>query len=229
MSTADHLAVLKLLVKGRPPAFVAEATGLTQPRVQAIADANGWPNREKLADALTDLMLDEMSGQTIPARAPDPTPPPSRPALKPATSTPPAHAPVPGGTLNGSTAAAPTVEHLAAACKRSESKRTQALGVKLGDLAGKVTAALRDERLSAEAKAKRAEERTAAQAEVKRLEKALAEARAKAVAAGAPGGIRPGARTCEVCGDQLANAQALGAHKRHKHGIASTRTQEPTA
>lgn len=138
-----------------------------------------------------------------------------------ATATP-TLASVPAPTTKPAVPPAPSIDELIRACARSDFKRTQALGVKLAQVAEKARAALRAERETAEVKAKRERERTAAVAEIKRLEKALAEARAKATAAGRPGGTRGGERICEECGRQLANGQALGAHKRHTHGIRSS-------
>lgn len=222
MSASDSLTVLKLLAKGRPPTFVAKATGLSEPFVERFATEHGWPDQVKISAAIDNLLGAERTAE-IPVRAPVPSrPAPTRPA-----STPGVPSPAPGGTPNGTTSTqrhdppAFTVDELARACRRSEHKRTQALGPKLTELAERITTALRAERETAEAKAKRDAERAAALAEIKRLEQALAEARAKATAAGAPGGVRGGARTCEICGHELANPQALGAHKRHKHNIRS--------
>lgn len=230
MKTADKLAILKLLDKGRPPAFIARATDVPEGMIQALADGLGWPalDHQTIHTEIAGLEL-EMRG-AIPTRQPDTLT--SRPAPRAVATTAPRSpvAPVPGGTLNGAPARpAFAVDELVRACARSGHKRTQGLGVKLAELAEKITAALRAERQAAEAKAKRSEELLAAQAEVKRLTQALSAARAKATAAGAPGGARGGPHTCPVCEMELANSQALGAHKRHKHGIASTRYQESPA
>ena len=224
------LAALKMLAAGREIRHVQELTSFTSEEVRAIADANGYPDLDKLAKAVNDLNVSLAQRDALPTRD-HPVPP--RPSPPPAPARP-AEAPAAGGALNGGARPTPpqdaiTVDALARACGRSEHKRTQNLGTKLTELAEKITAALRGEREIAEAKAKRDQERAAALAEIKRLEKALAEARAKATAAGAPGGIRGGARTCEVCGDQLANPQALGAHKRHKHGIRSSNPKTRSA
>jgi hypothetical protein len=116
------------------------------------------------------------------------------------------------------TSAPPAIDDLVRACARSEYKRTQTLGVKLADIAEKARTALRAEREAAEAKAARSKEVAAAQAEVKRLEMALAEAKKKAVAAGAPGGARSGPHNCPECDQGFGSAQALGAHRARKHG-----------
>lgn len=194
------------------------AAALGIPLVDArrrAADA-GWPDRPKVQ-----WNLDELTGDTRPRTA---APPSSRPAPMPATSTRPVHASAPGGTLNGAPAKASnlTVSDLARACSRSDSKRLQNLGAKLVGLAEQITTALREERAKAEAKAKRAEEVAAAQAEVKRLEKALAEARARAVAAGAPGGAQAAPSICPECGAEFPSPQARGAHRRHQHGVTRT-------
>lgn len=229
MSTVDTLTILKLLAKGRTPAFVAEAVSVHADTVHRVGREHGWPDESLLLASLQRLTA--AAGETIPTREPAPHPVAktpqlqmSRPVAKPAQPRP-ALGPAPGGTPNGAPVSPRpelTVDELVRACRRSESKRTQALGPKLAELADRITTALRNERETAEDKARRAAEREAAQAEVKRLEKALAEARAKAVAAGAPGGVRGGARECDVCGEHLKNPQALGAHKRHKHGIPGT-------
>lgn len=223
MSNTDELTVLKLLGIGRSLAFAATAAGLDLAAVTRFATAAGYPD-EAVMKARVEELLSEAQ-VPIPMREPEAAPPVEttpRVALRPVPS------PAPSASSK-STAPAPTLEELVRACRRSEFKRTQSLGVKLADLAEKVTAALHAERESAEDKAQRAAEREAAQAEVKRLEKALAAARAKAVAAGAPGGTRGGERTCPVCDAGFPSPQALGAHKRHKHGIpgmtASTETR----
>lgn len=211
---------MKLLAAGRPLPFVAAATGLSGDAVSEIGGEHGWPDRDRLRDAARVLTV--QCADRIPERAH--TPPPSRPVSTPAAPQP--ALPVPGGTLNGTGAGNGlfTVGELVRACRRSEHKRTQALGPKLTDLAEKIAAALRAEREGAEIKAQQSAKRVAAQAEVKRLTKALAEAKARAVAAGAPGGSRGGPRPCPECGTQLASAQALGLHNRHQHG--KTRASE---
>lgn len=152
--------------------------------------------------------------------APAPIPGLSTPAVRRPTP-PPALAvvpPVKADAQVAQVAEAPAVDELIRACARSDSKRTQALGVKLADLAEKARAALRTEREAAEAKAARSKEVAAAQAEVKRLEKLLADAKAKAVAAGASGGARGGPCICPECEQGFSSAQALGAHRSRKHG-----------
>lgn len=142
-----------------------------------------------------------------------------------APTAPPALASVPAPTTTKPPAPpAPSIDELIRACARSEYKRTQSLGVKLAELSEKARAALRSERESAEVKAARSKEIAAAQAEVKRLEAALKAARAKASAAGAPGGARGGPHICPECDHELANAQALGAHRAHKHGFRRSKT-----
>lgn len=248
-----ELAVLKLLAKGRSPQFVSEAVpDLTLGQVEAIAAKYGWPDQQKVQWAVDELTND--SSPRLPKREPGdvalaftstPPPPTSRPAPRPASSeaTRPASAPAgdgprmpatspgSGGTQNGvmREPPMPTVEELVRACRRSEYKRTQNLGVKLAELADRIVATLREERESSERKALRALEIAAAQAEVKRLEAELAAARAKAVKAGASGGARLGPTPCPECGAELTSPQALGAHRRHKHGIQSTRTRSASA
>lgn len=208
MTNTDELTALKHLAAGRSIPFTATAAGLDTATVDAYATAAGYPNTVRVKARIAELLA---AGDTpIPVRAPE-----AAPRLRPVPAPPATRAATPGPS-------ALTVDELVRACRRSEFKRTQSLGVKLTELAEKITAALRAERETAEDKARRAAEREAAQAEVKRLEKALTAARANAVAAGAPGGVRGGERICSVCDAHLANGQALGAHKRHKHGIAGT-------
>lgn len=222
-TTAQDITVLKLYANGRPADFIATATQLPINRVQAIATEHGWPDQAKMAEALAELTRE--AAPRVPVREDDTR------TLRVVADPIPAAVSTPAVRRDqGTTAARPTpappaapgpsVDELVRACARSESKRTQARGVKLAALVDDIRAALRAERETAEAKAAREKARAAAVAEVKRLEKALAEARAKAVAAGAPGGERGGPRPCPECGDQLASPQALGAHRRHKHGIA---------
>lgn len=71
------------------------------------------------------------------------------------------------------------VDALVNAAARSTSKRTQALGVKLADLATAVRTRLAEEREQAERAEKERADREAAAAEVERLETQLREARAK--------------------------------------------------
>lgn len=219
MTNTDELTVLKHLAAGRSVPFTATATGLPVPAVNLFATAAGYPDIDRVQARIAELLA---AGDTpIPVRAPE-----AAPRLRPVPAPP---DPQRERAHPAATPPAPTLEELVRACRRSEFKRTQSLGVKLAELVEKVTGALVAERESAEVKARRAAEREAAQAEVKRLEKALAAARAKAVAAGAPGGTRGGERTCPVCDAGFPSPQALGAHKRHKHGIpgmtASTETR----
>lgn len=110
------------------------------------------------------------------------------PQTRPFASTTPA-APVAGGRALASVAAQETtatgsaplsVDALANAAARSSSKRTQALGKKLADLARVIRQRLNDERVAAEAAEKARREREAAAAEVVRLKAALEEAKKKA-------------------------------------------------
>lgn len=93
--------------------------------------------------------------------------------------------------------------------RRSEHKRTQALGVKLTELA---------ERDTAEAKAKQAEEFTAKKAQVDRLAKQLADARA-ALRELKPTGVTQAALdfACAECGDLFSTSQGRGMHVFRKH------------
>lgn len=217
--TTDTLTVLKLLAQGRPPAFIAQATGTAIGYVQGIADSHGWPDPDRVQAAVEHLVR-EASVPRIPVRAPEHHPQTSRPALRPATSTPPAPSPAPGGTSNGAPAGNGlfTVGELVRAAGRSEHKRTQALGVKLSDLAEKITAALRAERDSAEAKAKQAEEFTAKKAHVDRLKKQLADAQA-ALRELKPSGVTEAALdfACDVCADVFSTSSGRARHVTRKH------------
>jgi hypothetical protein len=106
------------------------------------------------------------------------TPPPAaRPVVVTTTSA----APAPSVTLPGYRVdpAAFTVDALVSATARSSSKRTQALGVRLADLAKVVRDRLAEERAAAEqAEAKKAEQEKA-RADIARLEAQLRAARAK--------------------------------------------------
>lgn len=107
-----------------------------------------------------------------------PRPPAAAPVVAGAralTSVP--HPPTPPAADAGQSG--PAVDALVNAAARSSSKRTQALGVKLADLAAVVRQRLADEREQAERAEKERAEREAAAAEVQRLEAQLAEARAK--------------------------------------------------
>lgn len=143
----------------------------------------------------------------------------STPAVRRAISTPPA-APA---TVPGAAPAAPnglfTVEELVRACRRSESKRTQALGPKLTELADRITAALRGEREAAEAKAKQAEEFTARKAQVDRLTKQLADAKAALSGLKPPPGDTEASLSfaCSECGDRFTTSQGRSLHGRRKH------------
>lgn len=75
--------------------------------------------------------------------------------------------------------APPSLDALVNAAARSTSKRTQALGVKVSDLATVLRQRLTDEREAAEVAERQNRERAAASAEVARLEAALREAKAK--------------------------------------------------
>lgn len=224
VTAADTLAVLKLLVAGRSIDFVADATGVDAKLVLKFAETHGWPDKTKLNAAVA--QLENGAATAIPVRAPAPhlvakTPHPqtSRPATTPAQPRP-APGPAPGGTYNGAPPPRPplTVDELVRACRRSESKRTQALGPKLAELADRVTTALRTERETAEAKAKQAEEFAAKKAAVDRLAKQLAEARA-ALRELKPSGVTEAALdfACEDCGDVFATSSGRARHHTRKH------------
>lgn len=124
-------------------------------------------------------------------------------------------------------AAEPTVAALVAAAARSTSKRTQALGKRLDDLAGVLRQRLTDERKAAESKEREEREREAARAEVERLEAQLREARAKAgkrtgkhdgSAGRATAEKYAGKSPCPNCGKEISNHPVgQAAHKRHCH------------
>lgn len=155
----------------------------------------------------------------------------SAPRPVPAPSPPPA-APVTGG------GAEPTIDALINAAVRSTSKRTQALGAKLGELAGVVRQRLRDERAAAEKAQQENAIREAALAEVAALEAKLAEARAKlGKGRGGSGPVSSrhsasghavaakysGTKPCEKCGkpDLTTLPGPRGAHMKRCTGGAS--------
>lgn len=99
-----------------------------------------------------------------------------------------------------------TVNALVAAAGRSTSKRTQALGVRLADLAKVVRDRLAEERTAAEQAERGRAERERAAAEVTRLEAQLREARAKLRGRRAGGGSAPMPREAKPrTASQLAN------------------------
>lgn len=216
-TTSDTLTVLKFLAKGRNIDYVAQATGMSTALVLSLGEAHGWPDTVKLGWAVDQLGAEAVD--RIPVRAPDPP--------RPVAKTPQPVAPIPASlstpaVRNGSTSTpppGPSIEDLVRACRRSESKRTQALGPKLTELEQKITAALRAERDSAEAKAKQAEEFTAKKAHVDRLKKQLADAQA-ALRQLKPSGVTEAALqfACEECGDLFSTSQGRGMHRRRSHG-----------
>jgi hypothetical protein len=129
-----------------------------------------------------------------------------------------------------------SVDALVNAAARSESKRTQALGIKLADLATVVRGRLAEERAAAEKAEHQRAERDAAAAEVARLEEQLRAARAK-LRPVRQGGVRsmpqrePQPRSTrgvdlklpcrEGCERTFPNAQGRGAHEKRTHGGAS--------
>lgn len=141
------------------------------------------------------------------------------------------------------TGSAPSVDALASAAARSASKRTQALGAKLLDLAAVVRQRLADERVATEAAEKTQRERQQAAAEVERLKAELAAAQAKLRPArrGGSGTVSPrkgrtiddeqrakmlaGQRNdapCDKgCGVVAKTKSGKAAHERHCTGTAS--------
>lgn len=217
-SAGDVLAVVKLLACGRQVHFVAHATRLTPDQVTQIAGEHGWPDRDRLRSAATELTKTATPG--IPERAPTlthpipkrPAPPPPLPRpAPPAPPAPSAAAPTPEPPLR-------VVEDLIRACRRSEHKRTQALGPKLETLADKITTALRSERRAAEANAREAAEFTAHKATVLALGKQLADAKA-ALRALKPTAVTEGApqHPCPECGALFTTSQGRALHTVRKH------------
>lgn len=149
-----------------------------------------------------------------------PTNAPTQVASRPPT--PPASGPRPLASVPTTpvAASAPSVEALVAAAGRSESKRTQALGKKLDDLAAVLRQRLTDERFAAEQAAKERAEREAAAAEVARLEAELKAAREKA---GLP--RRAGATRAPREAKPLSDAQRAAQAK----AVAAGKNTEPCA
>lgn len=208
------LAALKMLAAGRPIAYVQATTGMPTANVEAIATANGYPDLDRLAANANALTAKLAQRDALPERAPAVvTPLPSRPS-------PPA-APRPALPVAGGTPPAPSADELVRACRRSEFKRTQALGPKLAELVERITTALRTEREAAEMKTKQAEEIATKKAAVDKLTKQLAAAKA-ALAAVDPGSALEFG--CDVCGDSFATSSGRARHTTRKH-----KTEEPTA
>lgn len=234
-TTTDTLAILKLLVKGRPPSFVAMATDQNETFVEALATQHGWPDRQKLADAIAVLEIDATTA-AIPTRE-EPPPIPAgltTPAVRrgdgPRSTV---HRPSTGDVskqVSKELASGPpplTVDEIVRACRRSESKRIQALGTKLAEAADKATTALRAEREVAEAKLKKAEEFAAKKAAVDKLAAQLAKAKAE-LSALKPSGVTEAALdfACEQCGDVFGTSSGRKRHVTRKHTPSS---QESTA
>lgn len=93
MTAADTLTVLKLLAKGRPPEFIADATRLPIGYVQSIADKHGWPDGQRVQSAVDNLGL-LAAAPRIPVREPTT----SRPSPTPAALDPRPALPAAGGT-----------------------------------------------------------------------------------------------------------------------------------
>lgn len=190
LTPQTRLTVVKHLAAGRSLDFAVTATKLSAEQVRQIAQAHGYPDRQKLSwavDVLTEK-IDDAQRQTITPR-PDLEPSAQRPAARPTPS--------PSFRINGRAERQPvppsepdsTVTLLTRA-RASESKRIQALGRKisdqLDDLHERLDAEDRRQREKAEQARRReeerrkaAEERNRAAAEVKAAEEALRKARAK--------------------------------------------------
>lgn len=215
MTDTEVITVLKLLGKGRPLEFITAATSLPISRVQAIADKYGWPDQQKITAAIAGL---DQAATRIPVRA---APEPARGARStnhgPSTAIPPSLV-TPAVRRDLAPPPGPTVDELVRACRRSESKRTQALGPKLAELAERVTAALRTERDTAEAKRQRAEEFAAKKAAVDKLAAQLAKAKAE-LRELKPTGVTEAALdfACEQCGDVFSTSSGRARHITRKH------------
>lgn len=217
------LAALKMLAAGRPIAYVQATTGMPTANVEAIANANGYPDLDRLAANANALTAQLAQRDALVDRAPATvTPLTSRPPQRPAPQRP-ATTPAAGGTPEvskqapASLAYESSVNELVRACRRSDLKRTQALGPKLAELAElaeRIITALRTEREAAEMKTKQAEEIAAKKAAVDKLTKALAAAKADLAA------LSPGAAlefVCEVCGDSFSTSSGRARHTTRKH------------
>jgi hypothetical protein len=173
--------ILRELADGIHVAVVAEHVGLPRDRVIQAASAHGYPDRAKLAWAAD-----------IVAKGGDPTGAvPRTGATSPVTA-----------AAKTPTAAVDTLAALIHRAARSSSKRAQAKGRQLADLADRLTAQLDAETdaarqaaveaaRKAKEKAAKAAAQAAARAEVERLEAQLAQARSKLQRSSA---VPPGAR-----------------------------------
>lgn len=120
-------------------------------------------------------------------------------------------------------AAAPTVDQLIAAAKRSKMKRTVGLAEKIETLAADLRARLAEERKASEEERRREAAAEATRAEIAELERKLAAARAKLPARIKHRGEELSAAPtacpdCEFTGSPV----AVGVHRARKHGYRSS-------
>jgi DNA-binding transcriptional MerR regulator len=163
----------ELLAKGVPVEQIAR--DLQEPRQNVVAVWDRWRKNNGEADPTTAIAKPVVGVARLV---------PSTPTMT-----------LPGHRVDP---AAITVEALINAAARSASKRTQALGVRLADVAKAVRERLADERRAAEQAEATRREREAAAAEVERLEAQLRAARAKLSGRRAGGGSTPMQRDPEA-------------------------------
>jgi hypothetical protein len=77
MTATDTLTVVKLLARGRPIPFVAEAVGLPGAQVAEIGGEHGWPDRDRLRDAARALERADLDPIALANTAPIPPAPPA--------------------------------------------------------------------------------------------------------------------------------------------------------
>lgn len=157
-----RVVVERLAAKGLRNAEIGARLGVSDSLVQSWrAGTRSWPLSLPANRGTTTTGTASSASRPVPA-------PPTRPTP-----------PVVDGATAAPGSAEPTLDALVTAAARSTSKRTQALGVKLADLASVIRDRLRAERQSAEKAEQERAVREAAAAEVARLEAELREARAK--------------------------------------------------
>lgn len=144
----------------------------------------------------------------------DLTPPATAPVTAPAPAK-----PAPPAVVQAARPGGPTAEQIIAAGKRSTSKRTSGLAVRIEAHLTDLTQRVRDERKGAEERREKTARQEAARAEVERLSAELKAARAKL---SSPPTAHPptfGEYPCPTdgCTKVATTPQGLGAHRRH-HG-----------
>ena len=186
---SDVLTVIQLLLKGRGFNFIADASpGLSLEKVKEIAMQHGWPEVDKLQEALQRVDAEE---EPLP-RTEHRTAPRSHPRPAPiADTTPVPQLPpkivTPAQVKRDEEAARPSqpkawdrsVDTLVEKGLASKSKATQRLAERVRDLHRNLVIQLHEEERMEAERRQREEEKAKAKAEVERLQRELTAARAK--------------------------------------------------